>query len=363
MPVGKGVTVGVVIPIVSPRLVSIRDVKEVKDVLNRVAGMTRLEYGKMTPRCGGKLCPEWYCLAEGDVVCIDYPYEYLPDSLKELAAKEAAGDPAKLYVPRPKSALPIRAPADGFGQHQQTLGILGFPEPLIQLPAPVLPLPFQKGPIIDHLTGDPAPDFPLPAVPSGIQLWENNFQNFQGPGKFDAGPTRPRPTAIDSKYQPKWSALAIDKHPPRPGPPMGGLTSLFGPSYRKVKVNPVIRVNFEFWTGQEASLQLHPDNRISTVVHNLLSMLKDGKIDADPKRLIFIGPDPNQKIGLDDKMSSLFPHQPAEVNLKVFLADFSGEIVEMADVAMKDTDLLDPAERFWGLNASREPPFVFPKPK
>lgn len=138
--------------------------------------MTRLEYGKMVPHCGGKLCPEWYCLAEGDVVYIDYPYDKLPNSLKELAAKEAANSPGKLHVPRAKAVLPIKAPDDGAGSYHRTLG---FPGPFIELPPPAIPLPFHKAPVIDHLTGEPALESSLPSVPYGIQQWENNFQGFQ----------------------------------------------------------------------------------------------------------------------------------------------------------------------------------------
>ncbi|TGJ65044.1 hypothetical protein EYR41_009049 [Orbilia oligospora] len=298
------VTVGVVIPAVSSKLMQIPDVREVKDVLNRISGMMGLKYNLMTAYCGGKFYREWYHLAEGDVIWIEYPEDKLPDKLKEIAAKEAASRAEKLFIPRKKAALPIIAPTN----------------------APVLPLPLKKAPTVDYLAGDLFHQPTNPFVPKGAKYWENNSGNLRGfgnpssleqygtTGNYQRYPARPPPTASITNPQARWSIAGIDSSV------MLRDHSMFTKNYRKGKINPMIRINFKFWTGQAVPLQLHPENRISTIVKSLIAMMKTGKEGVTPDLLVFKGPNPGQKITLEDKMIALFPEHPAEIDIEVSLA-------------------------------------------
>ncbi|KAK6351879.1 hypothetical protein TWF718_005024 [Orbilia javanica] len=362
-PIGNRVTVGVVIPTVSSKLLKVHDVKEVKDVLNRISGMTGLDYPLMTAYCGGKRYHEWYFLAEGDVVCIDYPHEQLPDNLKALAAGGAAVGAEKPFVPRPKAALPIKAPMDDAGVrtgetkvtsiHQGGSGSSGS---FNQLPSPVRPLPFDEALALDVLTRDPFAKGTVPSFSKGIEHWENKYPNYKNFGELAAlqlehlgttgslyYPKAPTSTAPTSNNQSRWSIAVMDSNPI-----MKDTSIMFTKNYQKVKVNPMIRVNFRFWTGQEVPLQLHPENRISNIVKSLISMLKEGKEGVTPEILVFKGPKPNQTIRLQDKMSSVFPEQPAEVNIDVSLVgDDSGTSENEMSIGEADS--------FWATVLAKEP--------
>ncbi|EGX44511.1 hypothetical protein AOL_s00188g179 [Orbilia oligospora ATCC 24927] len=322
------ITVGVVIPAVSSKLMQIPDVREVKDVLNRISGMMGLKYNLMTAYCGGKFYREWYHLAEGDVIWIEYPEDKLPDKLKEIAAKEAASRAEKLFIPRKKAALPIIAPTNGTRIPSVYEGNLGYSGSFVQrpAPAPVLPLPLKKAATVDYLAGDLFHQPTNTFVPKGVKYWENNSGNPQGfgnpasleqygtTGNYQRYPSRPPPTASITNPQARWSIAGIDSSV------MLRDHSMFTKNYRKGKINPMIRINFKFWTGQDVPLQLHPENRISTIVKSLIAMMKTGKEGVTPDLLVFKGPNPGQKITLEDKMITLFPEHPAEIDIEVSLA-------------------------------------------
>ncbi|KAK6499383.1 hypothetical protein TWF506_004010 [Arthrobotrys conoides] len=334
------VTVGVVIPSVSSRMLQIPDVREIKDVLNRVSGMLNLNYNLMTAFCGGKVYREWFVLAEGDVVWITYPPDALPENLKESAAREVAREAEKPFSPRQKAALPIRAPSNDTNNNNIYQRDLGYSGTFIQRPGPVRPLPLNKAPTIDYLTGDLFQQPTKPFVPKGNKHWENtygNYQNLVAPGStepygntgnFQRYPARPPPTGASLNPQQRWSIAGIDT-----SRGFSDTGNMFTKKYRKIKTNPAIRINFKFWTGQNIPLQLHPENRISTVVKSLIAMMKYGQEGVTPERLVFTGPNPNQPITLEDKMLVLFPDRPAEVDIQVTLAE---EEEDVTDVKMDD---------------------------
>ncbi|KAK6510141.1 hypothetical protein TWF481_004855 [Arthrobotrys musiformis] len=309
--------------------------------------MTGLDYSLMTAYCGGKLYREWYVLTEGDVVCIDYPNDKLPEGLKEKAAKEAASESEKPFVPRPKAALPIKTPTEIVSAFQ------GDPQSVfgaqVQNPAPARQFGIGKTPAAEYHAGDPLQQLAVPSVPHGIKHWEKNFQNYQNLGGLTGEgtttyPARPHLEAFAPRHQTRWSISKMDSTPLFSNSPM------FTKNYRAIKTNPAIRVNFKFWTGQEVPLQLQPENRIRTIVKSLIAMMKGGNEGVTPERLIFKGPNPDQMITLEDPMSFLFPNQPAEVDVQVFLAEEEEEeALDVADVSMKEPD------EFWAIGLGKEP--------
>ncbi|KAK6338404.1 hypothetical protein TWF730_002466 [Orbilia blumenaviensis] len=274
-------TVGVILPSISQTLAHMQNVQHIKDVLNRVAGQYGLDYNLMTASCGGKVRTEWYKLTEGEVVSIDYPYEQLPEKYKGSAADGASGDPRMPRGSRANAAVPIKAPEQSGSQEN-------------------IPQAADNG------------------TSSRINKWMAKVYGSEGNlrdltmSKRDS----PRERHHQNPTSRRRSGIFTVGINTETNSVRSTASSVFGQGSRKTH-NPVTRVIFKCWTGQHIPIQLHPENRIATIVKSLIRSLQDKGEGITPDQLIFRNADTYEIIPSEDKMSFIYPDRPAEVYILV----------------------------------------------
>ncbi|KAK6359947.1 hypothetical protein TWF696_001071 [Orbilia brochopaga] len=258
-----------------------------KDVMNRVAGMTRLEVKHMCPRRGGKKAPGWFLLAEGDVVYIDYPTEKIPIELKQRCEKEAARLAASsMATRRPKAAIPIVSPKEA---------------------ASSLPAPSSEDTLIDLSINENKP----------------SIQDILG---LDFLPTTaPVASQQDSCTVPEsLQPLVSPALETRATTPDFSVCSDSASSSHPQTSKKLMRIIFSFWFGKKYALEMHPEGRIADVAPILNAVLKQADTAATVEQLSYSASDTEQKVGAMDKIGSIFPSGPAEGIITVSLSEDCG---------------------------------------
>ncbi|KAK6524057.1 hypothetical protein TWF694_005722 [Orbilia ellipsospora] len=226
------VNVGVVIPNISNKMVRIRDVNIIRDVMNRVAGMTSLEISLMVVRRGGKVATEWMHLYEGDLVYIDYPNSKIPPHLKERAVKEATTKPV-FVTPRAKAAIPIRPPKDANNTRKNEKT--------------------GDGLLIEFSPGSPV----FQSSSGGFLTNETSFLS-----------------ATSSDLNLKDETIYSDLEAITPTTPAS-----------------LVQVTFRFWSGQELALTVSSESRISSLVTVVTAKVLKGHHNVRATDLDFLTPD------------------------------------------------------------------------
>ncbi|KAJ6260725.1 hypothetical protein Dda_4954 [Drechslerella dactyloides] len=220
-----------------------------KDVMNRVAGMTRLEVKHMCPRRGGKIAPRWHLLVEGDVVYIDYPADKIPPELKRRCEKDVAQlATSSPITPRQRSAIPIVSPKEAVARP---------------------PLPMPENTLIDLSNYE--------NQPSLREIIGLEFLPASTPEEDTKGDcTCPE---LSGNLTPGISAID-----PEPAAPVSKVPETASDSSPQVQ-NKLIRILFSFWFGKRYSIEMHPEGRIADITPILNAVLRQGNVAATVEQL------------------------------------------------------------------------------
>ncbi|KAF3911287.1 hypothetical protein AA313_de0209667 [Arthrobotrys entomopaga] len=283
-------------------MVQIKDVNIIRDVMNRVAGMTGLEVGRMVVRRGGKVATEWMHLYEGDLVYIDYPISKIPVHLKERAAKEAANK-SVVSTRRAKAAIPIKPPKD-------------VTTPMLQNDQSI------DGLLIDLSSGSPSfqsgSDGFLPSETSFASATSSQHDLkdesvYSGLEQLIQYYSTPSALTTKLPLEPQAN-LSIPATPTKP-----------------------IQVTFKFWSGQELSLSVSSESRASSVISVVTSKILRGNLNVRASDLEFVTLDGRDINGFEN-IGDAFKDGKGDTVVRVLLQETLKD--EVDDIAHKIENLV-----------------------
>ncbi|EPS45762.1 hypothetical protein H072_233 [Dactylellina haptotyla CBS 200.50] len=264
------VTVGVVIPNISQKMVKIGDVENILDVMKKVSKMTSMHTSSMLARRGGKIAETWHAVLEGDVIYIDYPKDLIPKILIERASTDPANKRAPI-TPRPKAVIPIKSPVD-------------------KLVYQTGPEKFNDNTLIDISDSPTSNDNPTVNTNDTKMIYSTASLNSGGGSDPDT----------DGAY---FGIELLGRVSSQVQLPPGVLIPL---KSRKNATNSAdsIRVIIKFWSGHELSLTTSLETKIGDMISIITKRLAIGGTHTESEDLELLGPFKN-KLDLTDKLKDI----------------------------------------------------------